>query len=125
MAGVGRLGVWWVGGGLGWRPALHSHRPQPHHPSPPPTTPTHPLSRGDRGVILVLEELDLFAVGRQHVLYTVLDELQVSSVTAAVLASSTRVDVVELLEKRVRSRFSGRREVLLAPGGAGAAARGW
>ena len=76
------------------------------------------LEQGGRAVIFVLEAFDLFAKGgaksKQTLLYAVMDLLQQNSVQAAVVGVTSRHDAVEMLEKRVRSRFSFRR-ILLAP----------
>ena len=76
------------------------------------------LEGGRRAVIFVLEEFDLFAKGgaksKQTLLYAVMDLLQQAQVQAAVVGVTCRHDAVEMLEKRVRSRFSFRR-ILLAP----------
>jgi origin recognition complex subunit 4 len=76
------------------------------------------LERGGRAVIFVLEEFDLFAKGgcknKQTLLYAVMDLLQQNSVQAAVVGVTARHAAAEMLEKRVRSRFSFRR-ILLAP----------
>jgi origin recognition complex subunit 4 len=57
--------------------------------------------------VFVLEEFDLFATKRskQTLLYNLLDSLQTSGMQAAVVGLSCRQDVVEMLEKRVKSRF--------------------
>eukprot|EP00884_Botryococcus_braunii_P011000 jgi/Botrbrau1/19901/Bobra.0059s0022.1 len=61
-------------------------------------------------IIFLLDEFDLFArKSKQSILYNLLDALQSSDMQAAVVGLSTRVDVMEMLEKRVRSRFSYRR----------------
>ena len=76
------------------------------------------LEQGGRAVVFVLEEFDLFAKGgaksKQTLLYAVLDLLQQAHVQAAVVGVTSRHDAAEMLEKRVRSRFSFRR-ILLAP----------
>ena len=73
------------------------------------------LENGRRGVVFVLEEFDLFAHRpKQTLLYAVMDLLQQTQVQAAVVGVTCRHDAAELLEKRVKSRFSSRR-ILLAP----------
>lgn len=76
------------------------------------------LEGGRRAVVFVLEEFDLFTLkgssSKQTLLYSVMDLLQQTQVQAAVLGVTCRHDAAELLEKRVRSRFSHRR-ILLAP----------
>lgn len=55
----------------------------------------------------MLDEFDLFASRRQKqtLLYNLLDALQTSGMCAGVVGLSVRQDVMELLEKRVKSRF--------------------
>ncbi len=71
------------------------------------------LEGGSRAALFILEEFDLFAAAqhKQMLLYNLLDALQACSVRAAVVGVSVRTDAAELLEKRVRSRFSHRRLV--------------
>ena len=74
------------------------------------------------GSKVVLDGLDLFgARPRQVLLYALLDAINASDVQAAVVGCSSRYDALDLGEKRVRSRFSGRR-FLLTPAGGGAMA---
>ncbi|ACO70305.1 predicted protein, partial [Micromonas commoda] len=81
------------------------------------------LENGRRGVVFVLEEFDLFAHRpKQTLLYAVMDLLQQTQVQAAVVGVTCRHDAAELLEKRVKSRFSSRRILLAPPRGKGAAA---
>lgn len=67
-----------------------------------------------RPTVLILESFDLFAIhGRQALLYCLLDTVQScradeKSKGIAVIGVTTRVDTINLLEKRVKSRFSGR-----------------
>jgi len=73
------------------------------------------LEGGRRSVVFVLEDFDLFAHRpKQTLLYAVMDLLQQTQVQAAVVGVTCRHDAAELLEKRVKSRFSSRR-ILLAP----------
>ena len=76
------------------------------------------LEVGGRAVVFVLEEFDLFAKGgaksKQTLLYAVMDLLQQAHTRAAVVGVTSRHDAAEMLEKRVRSRFSFRR-ILIAP----------
>ncbi|KDD75244.1 hypothetical protein H632_c789p1, partial [Helicosporidium sp. ATCC 50920] len=73
------------------------------------------LAAAQRSVVFVLDDFDGFARrSKQTLLYNLLDALQASRVRAAVVGVTARVDCVELLEKRVRSRFSHR---LLSVGG--------
>ena len=62
-----------------------------------------------KSVIFVLDEFDLFASHpRQTLLYNLLDVAQARKAPVAVLGVSTRIDVADFLEKRVKSRFSHR-----------------
>ena len=70
-------------------------------PDAPATTP--------KSVVFVLDEFDLFATHpRQTLLYNLFDIAQAKKAPIAVIGCSTRVDVAEALEKRVKSRFSHR-----------------
>ncbi|RDX71827.1 Origin of replication complex subunit 4 [Mucuna pruriens] len=66
-------------------------------------------------VIFVLDEFDLFAQGKQRLLYSLLDSMQSITSQAVVLGISCRLDADQLLEKRVRSRFSHRKLLFLPP----------
>lgn len=60
-------------------------------------------------VIIILDELDRFALStRQTLLYNILDISQTSPVGVAVVGITARMNTREILEKRVRSRFSQR-----------------
>lgn len=60
-------------------------------------------------VLFVLEEFDLFAFHRnQTLLYNLFDISQSAQTPICVLGITCRLDVIELLEKRVKSRFSHR-----------------
>ncbi|OTB08279.1 hypothetical protein M426DRAFT_19424 [Hypoxylon sp. CI-4A] len=62
-----------------------------------------------KSVIFIIDEFDLFAThARQTLLYNLFDIAQARKAPIAVLGLTTRVDVVESLEKRVKSRFSHR-----------------
>lgn len=62
-----------------------------------------------KSVIFVLDEFDLFTTHpRQTLLYNLFDIAQAKKAPIAVVGCSTRMDVVDLLEKRVKSRFSHR-----------------
>lgn len=70
----------------------------------------------NRSVIFILEEFDLFTTHpRQTLLYNLFDIAQSRKAPIAVLGTTTRFDVVEQLEKRVKSRFSHRYVHLSAP----------
>ena len=84
----------------------------------PPTSHLHTLipilTTLDRPVIVVLDAFDLFALHpRQSLLYCLLDTVQNCRASSsnrgiAVIGITNRVDTIQLLEKRVKSRFSGR-----------------
>lgn len=62
-----------------------------------------------KSVIFLIDEFDLFAThARQTLLYNLFDIAQARKAPIAVLGLTTRIDVVESLEKRVKSRFSHR-----------------
>lgn len=67
-----------------------------------------------RPVIVILDAFDLFALHpRQSLLYCLLDSVQSCRSTSgshgiAVIGITSRIDTIQLLEKRVKSRFSGR-----------------
>lgn len=65
-------------------------------------------------VMFILDEFDLFAQGKQRLLYNLLDAMQSVLSQAAVVGISCRLDADQLLEKRVRSRFS-HRKLLFSP----------
>ncbi|GAB4829871.1 origin recognition complex subunit 4 [Ancistrocladus abbreviatus] len=65
-------------------------------------------------IIFVLDEFDIFAQGKQRLLYSLLDAMQSVTSQAAVIGISCRMDADQLLEKRVRSRFS-HRKLLFSP----------
>ena len=62
-----------------------------------------------KSVIFILDEFDLFASHpRQTLLYNLFDIAQARKAPIAVLGITTKIDVAERLEKRVKSRFSHR-----------------
>jgi origin recognition complex subunit 4 len=62
-----------------------------------------------KSVVFILDEFDLFTTHpRQTLLYNLFDIAQARKAPIVVLGLTTRVDVVEALEKRVKSRFSHR-----------------
>lgn len=62
-----------------------------------------------QAVVFVIDEFDMFASHpRQTLLYNLFDIAQSRKAPIAVLGCTTRMDVVEMLEKRVKSRFSHR-----------------
>ena len=67
-----------------------------------------------RPVVFILHDFELFAQRpKQVLLYSLFDLLQTEDAQMAVVGLTTRVDAADLLEKRVRSRFSQR--LLLVP----------
>ncbi len=69
-----------------------------------------------RSVIFILDEFDLFASHpRQTLLYNLFDVAQSRNAPIAVLGLTTKVNVVDSLEKRVKSRFGQRYVHLSAP----------
>ncbi|KAI4738370.1 hypothetical protein E4T50_11180 [Aureobasidium sp. EXF-12298] len=75
-----------------------------------------PSDQITKSVIFILEEFDLFTTHpRQTLLYNLFDIAQSRKAPIAVLGTTTRFDVVEQLEKRVKSRFSHRYVHLSAP----------
>lgn len=76
----------------------------------------HACCRAGKTVIILLDEFDQFAsANRQQALYNLLDSLQTTKAQAAIVGISSRGDVLELLEKRVVSRFSHRTFVVPKP----------
>jgi len=68
-----------------------------------------------KSIVFILDEFDLFTTHpRQTLLYNLFDIAQSRKAPIAVIGCSTRMDVIECLEKRVKSRFSHR--WLLVPG---------
>ncbi|OHE93972.1 PHD-finger domain-containing protein [Colletotrichum orchidophilum] len=69
-----------------------------------------------QAVIFIIDEFDMFAAHpRQTLLYNLFDIAQARKAPIAVLGCTTRMDVVEMLEKRVKSRFSHRYVYLSLP----------
>lgn len=72
-------------------------------------------NRKSKSVVFILEEFDLFcAHHNQTLLYNLFDVSQSAQAPICVLGVTCRLDVVELLEKRVKSRFS-HRQVFIFP----------
>lgn len=72
-------------------------------------------SSGDAGktaaksIVILLDEFDMFVTHpRQTLLYNLFDIAQARKAPIAVIGLTTKVDVTEMLEKRVKSRFSHR-----------------
>ncbi|KAL8339886.1 hypothetical protein RB601_006153 [Gaeumannomyces tritici] len=69
-----------------------------------------------KSVVFVMDEFDLFTThGRQTLLYNLFDIAQAKKAPIAVVGLTSKVDVVESLEKRVKSRFSHRYVYLSLP----------
>lgn len=66
-------------------------------------------------IIFTLDEFDQFAQGKQRLLYSLLDAMNTVTSQAVVIGVSCRLDVDQLLEKRIRSRFSHRKLLFLPP----------
>jgi origin recognition complex subunit 4 len=67
------------------------------------------LGQVAKSVIFIMDEFDLFAThSRQTLLYNLLDIAQSRKAPIAVIGVTTKFDVKESLEKRVKSRFSHR-----------------
>jgi origin recognition complex subunit 4 len=74
------------------------------------------LKQAQKFLCFVLEDFDTFAQrNKQTLLYCLLDALQKSMVKASVIGTTTRHDCIDLLEKRVKSRFSHRTHLLHPP----------
>ena len=68
----------------------------------------------EKTVLFVVDEFDAFASrAKQTLLYNLLDSMQNAQVRACVVGLTSRLDAVEMLEKRVRSRFSHRQLFIL------------
>lgn len=77
------------------------------------------LARAHKTPVFILDDFDAFAKrSKQTLLYCLLDALQTSGVQAAVVGLTCRHDCLDLLEKRVKSRFSHRTIELCTPRGA-------
>jgi hypothetical protein len=73
-------------------------------------------SQTSRSVVFIIDEFDLFTThSRQTLLYNLFDIAQSRKAPIAVLGLTTKVNVVESLEKRVKSRFSHRYIYLSLP----------
>lgn len=84
--------------------ALLSHPEELYGPSNESGTAT-----AAKSIIIVLDEFDLFVTHpRQTLLYNLFDIAQARKAPIAVIGLTTKVDVTEMLEKRVKSRFSHR-----------------
>jgi origin recognition complex subunit 4 len=71
--------------------------------------------KNTKSILFVLDEFDLFAHHHnQTLLYNLFDVSQSAQTPVCIIGLSARLDVVGLLEKRVKSRFSHRQLHLLA-----------
>ena len=62
-----------------------------------------------RSIVIIMDEFDLFVSHpRQTLLYNLFDIAQARKAPIAVIGLTTKVDITEMLEKRVKSRFSHR-----------------
>lgn len=69
-----------------------------------------------QSIIFIIDEFDMFATHpRQTLLYNLFDVAQSRKAPIAVLGCTARLNVVEMLEKRVKSRFSHRYVYLTLP----------
>ncbi|KAI9934736.1 hypothetical protein ASPWEDRAFT_53850 [Aspergillus wentii DTO 134E9] len=69
----------------------------------------HNAMTAAKSIVIVLDEFDLFVSHpRQTLLYNLFDIAQARKAPIAVIGVTTKVDVTEMLEKRVKSRFSHR-----------------
>lgn len=69
-----------------------------------------------KSVIFILDHFELFcAHPKQSLLYNLFDVVQSAQAAVCVIGLTSRNDVLELLEKRVKSRFS-HRQISLSPG---------
>ena len=85
------------------------------HPTEHSTANMDP-AQTSKSVVFVMDEFDLFAShSRQTLLYNLFDIAQSRKAPIAVLGLTTKVNVVESLEKRVKSRFSHRYVFLPLP----------
>jgi origin recognition complex subunit 4 len=74
------------------------------------------LARAHKVPVFLLDDFDAFARRpKQTLLYCLLDALQTSGVQAVVVGTTCRHDCLDLLEKRVKSRFSHRTVEVVAP----------
>lgn len=74
------------------------------------------MADANKAALFILEDFDLFAQAqKQTFLYCLLDSLQKSNAKAIVVGTTCRHDCLDLLEKRVRSRFSHRTVTLIPP----------
>ena len=74
------------------------------------------LAEANKAAVFILDDFDLFAHNQKQIfLYCLLDSLQKSNANAVVIGTTSRYDCLDLLEKRVKSRFSHRTVILNPP----------
>jgi origin recognition complex subunit 4 len=74
------------------------------------------LAEANKAAVFILDDFDLFAHNQKQIfLYCLLDSLQKSNAKAVVIGTTSRYDCLDLLEKRVKSRFSHRTVILNPP----------
>lgn len=74
-------------------------------------------NKKSKSIMFVLDEFDLFcAHHNQTLLYNLFDVAQSAQAPICVIGLTYRLDVIELLEKRVKSRFS-HRQIFIHPNG--------
>ncbi|KAJ1657875.1 origin recognition complex subunit 4 [Dispira simplex] len=72
--------------------------------------------RKENPIVFILDEFDLFSQHpKQTLLYTLFDVVQSHQLPVLVIGITARLDAVELLEKRVKSRFSHRQISVYPP----------
>ncbi|KAJ1952198.1 origin recognition complex subunit 4, partial [Dispira parvispora] len=72
--------------------------------------------RRENPIVFILDEFDLFSQHpKQTLLYTLFDVVQSHQLPVLVIGITARLDAVELLEKRVKSRFSHRQISVYPP----------
>lgn len=77
-------------------------------------------SSSSKPIVFILEEFDSFCSHKnQTLLYNLFDVAQSRAVPICVLGISSQIDVTELLEKRVKSRFSHRHLYIWPPADSG------
>ena len=67
----------------------------------------------DISVLFVFEDIENYVeTTKQHMLYKILDLLQSCQIQFVFLATSMKLDIIDSFEKRIKSRFSHRSELL-------------
>merc|ERR1719272_711213 len=69
-----------------------------------------------RTLVVVLEQFEHFCSRqRQTLLYNLFDVAQTAGVDVCIVATSSKMNVIDMLEKRIRSRFSMRQLLVTLP----------